>query len=341
MSYLSRALPSLLSLGAALVAVLILIILGSSDPAAAINAFFLGPFSRLYHFGNMLDNASYILIAGIGVLAAFKGGAFNLGGEGQVYAAAFASALFLASLPTALGALGIILGLLLAIVTGAVLASFSALLKRYLNVNELISSYLLSLGLIPVFDSLISGPLRDRSSNLLTTPAIDHSFWLPGILPPSSLNISFFLAIALSLGAAILLKRSRLGFELRLSGSNPKAAEASGIPARVYAFGAFVLSGAIHGLAGGLAVTGTYHAALVGVTSGLGWNGIAAALIGRINPMGTLWGAIFFAYLQAGAKTAMIHTRFSSELAVLVQAFVFLFVTAELARKRKMEMPHA
>ncbi|NCN05084.1 MAG: ABC transporter permease [Spirochaetales bacterium] len=330
-SFSSILLPLIFAFGT----VILLLILGSSDPWASIQAFFLGPFRNLYFFGNMLDSATYIMLTGLGILLAFKGGSFNLGGEGQVYTGAFVTALFLGWIPSATGNLGVGLALVLGICTGGTLAGISALLRRYLGVNDLISSYLLSLGIIPFYDSLIAGPLRDPSSNLLTTPEIDRAFWLPKILVPSNAHIGLFVALGLGGFFFWLLQGTRRGFELRLSGSNPLAAQLVGVSASTYSFVAFISSGALHGLAGSLAVTGTYHAALVGVTSGFGWNGIAAALIGRNHPLGTLLGALFFAYLQTGARTAMIYTRFSTELAILVQGFVFLFITAQVFGKKQ------
>jgi ABC-type uncharacterized transport system permease subunit len=320
--------------------ILVLLIFGSGNPILSIQAFFIMPLSNRFFLGNLLESAGYMYLAGLGVSLAFRGGSFNLGGEGQVYTGAFFSAVVLSLLPGTLGMIGLIFGLGIGLLAGGLLAGISAVLKKSLGINDLISSYLLSLGLIPVYDSLIAGPLRDSSVNLLTTRRIPSDFWLSKILPPSQLHSGILLSLLLGLVTWWLLWHTRLGYRLRLSGSNPLAAKLSGIPADKITLGAFTLSGAFHGLAGSLAVLGSHHAALVGITAGVGWNGIAAALIGRSHPLGTLFGALLFAYLQAGSRSAMIHTRFSSELAIVVQGLVLLLVTAQLIRpKRTLSLP--
>jgi ABC-type uncharacterized transport system permease subunit len=90
-----------------------------------------------------------------------------------------------------------------------------------------------------------------------------------------------------------------------------------------------VLSGAIHGLGGGLSIMGTHHMALKEFSFGMGWNGIAVALIARNHPLGVIPAAIFFAYLDAGAKAAMLHSDITFEIAAVIQSIIFYLVTAQ------------
>ncbi|KGE73813.1 ABC transporter permease [Spirochaeta lutea] len=324
-------LPLTFSLGAA-VAVLAL---GSDEPISALSAFFSGPFRNTYSFGNMLDSASYLILTALGVSIAFASGGFNLGGEGQMYAGAFTGGMILLLLPEVLGGWGVLLGIGAAAIVGGVLAALSSWFKRSLGVSELISSYLVSLGIIPVIDGLLSGPLRDPSKNLLSAPSIARAFHLPRILPPSSLNIGIFLALGVALSVWFFLHGSKRGYEFRVAGGGSVVARLAGIATGLYGFWGFTVSGVLHGFAGGLAVAGTYHAAMAGVTSGMGWNGIAAALIGRNHPLGVILGALFFAYLQAAARSAMLVSDFSTELSGIVQALIFLLITLDYTTRRR------
>ncbi len=90
-----------------------------------------------------------------------------------------------------------------------------------------------------------------------------------------------------------------------------------------------ILSGALHGLGGGLAVVGTHHMALKEFTFGIGWNGIAVALIAKNHPLGVVPAALFFAYLDAGAKAAMLHSDVTFEIAAIIQSVIFYLVTAQ------------
>ncbi|MBE3132331.1 MAG: ABC transporter permease, partial [Acidobacteria bacterium] len=94
-----------------------------------------------------------------------------------------------------------------------------------------------------------------------------------------------------------------------------------------------------NGLAGGLLVLGTYGASIKGFSAGMGWNGIAVALIARNSPLGVIPAALLFAYLESGAKAAMLRSDVTFEIAAIAQSFIFYFVTAQslygLARRRK------
>ena len=88
-------------------------------------------------------------------------------------------------------------------------------------------------------------------------------------------------------------------------------------------------SGAFHGLAGAVTILGTHHMCLKGFSGGIGWNGIAVALIARNNPLAVIPAALFFAYIDAGAKSAMINADVTIEIASVVQSIVFFLITAQ------------
>jgi simple sugar transport system permease protein len=103
------------------------------------------------------------------------------------------------------------------------------------------------------------------------------------------------------------------------------------------------ISGGFHGLGGGLSILGTHYRCFKGVTAGMGWNGIAVALIAKNNPVAVIPAALFFAYLEAGAKSAMLHSDVTFEIAKVAQAIIFYFVTAQalysLLKRRRRRIP--
>ena len=317
-----------IALSAAVIATVVLLIIGSDRPTAALTAFFLGPFSNPYYFGNMLAEAGLLVLTGLGVCLAFRAGVFNLGGEGQTYAAATASAAVVLVMPAAPGGVGIAAAFLVGIAIGGTLGAFSGVFKWLTDTDELITSFLISAAAIPIVDYLIIGPWNDPASNLLTTRRVAEQFRLLRILPPSYLHVGVFGAIALSVFMLFYLFRTVSGYELRLCGLNRDFARYGGVPVGMYIVGPMAASGAFHGLAGTTAVLGIHHAALVGFTGGLGWNGIAVALIARTHPLGVIPAALVFAYLNAGAKAAMLHTTFTFELGTIIQAVIFFLITA-------------
>jgi ABC-type uncharacterized transport system permease subunit len=319
----------LITLGVAFFIAMVLIFLLSRQPLTTIYYFFAGPFTNRYYFGNMLNTAIPLVFTGLGIAVAFKASVFNLGGEGQVYSGALVATVVLLALPAAGGYLGAPAALAAAMLAGALLAGVSGLFKMKWGTDELISSFLISSAVIYVVNYFITGPLDDPGNSMLATRAIAEQYRFPGILPPSSLDISAFFAVLGAAAVFFLMYHTHWGYEMRMCGLNREFARYGGINVSAYMVLPMVLSGALHGLAGGVAVMGTYYMAVKEFSYGMGWNGIAVALIARNNPLGVLPAAVFFAYLNAGANAAMLHADLTFEIAAVVQSVVFYLITAQ------------
>ena len=326
---------SLLAVGAALAVTIVLLGLGSASWGDALQAFFVQPLANRYYFGNMISLMGYLLFASLGIVIAFRGGLYNLGGEGQLFVGALAGTLAGLAVPGLPGPVGVVVVLLAGALTGGALASVSGILRRTWGTPELITSYLLSAALIPAAEYLITGPANDPARNLLATRTLPEAYWLPRLLVPSELNLGFPLALAAAAIVYFAMFSSVRGYELRLFGLNEEFAVYAGIDPTTYSVGALGLSGALHGLTGGLMVVGTYHATISGFSGGIGWNAIAVALVGRLHPLGAIASALVFAYLDAGAKASMLHTEFTFELGTIIQAVILLLVTASFVVRRR------
>jgi len=306
----------------------------SPEPFAAIRSFYSGPFRNLYVFGKYLSSALLIMIAGVGIVLSFRGGQMNLGGEGQVYSgavAALAVGLFFPELPRGIG---IPLLLLTAAAVGFLIASVSGWLKYRLSLHELISSFLISGALVYLCDYFISGPMRDETSYLITTPRIPETYHLSQILPPSPLHSGLFIALAAVVFFRFWLARSLSGYRLRMFGENPSFARFGGISSRNYHILPIGLSGALYGLVGGIALLGVHYRAIQGFTSGLGWNGIAAALIAGLHPSLTIYAALLIAFIETGISSAMAGAAATYDLGRIIQGAIMMLVTLKLFRDR-------
>lgn len=322
-----------LALLTALILAVAMLAIASPEPAEALGAFFVSPLSQTFAAGNMLNIASLLILTSLGVTIAFRGGTFNLGGEGQLYTSALTTTILLLALPELGGLTGVLLGILVGTVTGALIAGVSGFLKAVWDTDELITSFLLSSGLIPIVDYLIVGPLRNTERSLLATREIAVQYHLPRLMPPSNLNLTGVIAPVASALIFVLIYHTLFGYELRMNGLNRSFARYGGVRVGTYTTSAMALSGAFHGLAGALLVLGTHHASIAGFSGSLGWNGIAVALIGRTHPLAVIPGALIFAYLDAGARSAMFETAFTFELGMVVQAVIFFLVTAQIGRR--------
>lgn len=320
---------SIAAIPAAVLTAVVLSILSARDPLAALHSFVFSPITNRYQFGNMLSYASLLALTGGGVIIAFTAGSFNLGGEGQTYLAALITAVILT------GPVPVPFAFAAAVLSAGLMAGLSGFLRHRLGADELITSFLLSASVIPVVDYLISGPLRDRGSSLLSTPLIRDGARLQRILEPSQLSTVLLLAIIAVLVLHVILRYTLFGYEARIIGQNRELARYGGFPVERLTVLPMVLSGIWHGLAGAALVTGVHYRAITGFTGGLGWNGIAVALIARNNPLLLIPAALLFSYLNAGSSAAVLESQVTWEFGAILQAVVFLFVTTETLRRRR------
>jgi riboflavin transport system permease protein len=319
--------------------VILLILVLSDEPGKAIYYFFIGPFTNAYYLGNMLNQAIPLIFTGLGIAVAFKSSTFNLGGEGQAYSGAIVSTVILLALPHFPGIVGGAAALIGAVAMGAILAGLSGFFNMRWGTDQLISSFLISSAVILIINYLVTGPLDDPANSMLTTARIAQQYQFLKIFPPSKLDISIVFAVVTAIGTFFFMQRSHWGYEMRMCGISREFARYAGINVDKYLIIPMAISGGFHGLAGAVSVMGTHYRCLKGVTAGLGWNGIAVALIAKNNPIAVIPAALFFAYLDAGAKTAMLHSDVTFELAKIAQATIFFLVTAQalygLFRSRK------
>jgi simple sugar transport system permease protein len=326
---------TLLALAVSLLATVVLLVVFGSHPLSALRSFFAGPFSSPLAWGNTLNQSALLVLTGLAASVAFGSGAFNLGGEGQVYLgglAALAAALFL---PPVWGALGILVALVSGMVAGAGLGAVSGALKARWQADELITTFLLSASVVPVVDSLITSPLFGAAGSfLITSRKIPQEFWLPGLLAPSNLHWGALLALPLAVLLGVLVNSTPWGYRLRLLGRNRAFAQYTGLSMASYSLLPLGLSGALHGLAGALGVLGTQHALVQGFSSGWGWNGIAVALIARTNPWAVVPSALLFTFLDQASRMVVLQGQFPFQLSALFQAAILFFITAQIVRRR-------
>jgi ABC-type uncharacterized transport system permease subunit len=326
---LSTATGLSLTVGISFAIVIALIFILSKEPGTAIYYFFVGPFNNAYYFGNMLDEAVGLVFTGLGIAVAFSSSTFNLGGEGQAYSGALVATVICLALPNFSGLLGGVAAILGAIAIGALLAGLSGFFRKRWGTDQLISSFLISSAVILIINYLITGPLDDPTSSMLTTARIASQFRFLRIFLPSQLNISAYIAVAAAFATFFFMRRTHWGYEMRMCGINRDFSRYGGINVGRYLVVPMAISGGFHGLAGAVSVMGTHYRCLKGVTAGLGWNGIAVALIAKNNPIAVIPAALFFAYLDAGAQAAMLHADVTVELAAIAKAVIFFLVTAQ------------
>ena len=303
----------------------------SRQPLNTLWYYFLGPFLDSYSFFNMLESSIPLIFSGLGIAIAFKSGVTNLGGEGQIFSGAIVAVILGSSVPGLPGLAGIVMILAAGAAAGAALAGISGVLRMKFKISDLLTSYLISSGIVYIINYLILGPFRDPAKITIQSVSIPSSYTLARFLPPSYIHTGIFIALLTAGVMFVVLRKTHFGYELRATGSNPQFARYAGIDTDRFTVLPMLLSGGLIGLGGAIQIAGRTRSCFTDLTAGLGWNGIAVALIARNNPLGVIPAALFYAYLNAGARAAMINSDVSIELANVISSVIFYLVTAEAA----------
>ena len=327
-------LGSLLAVGIAFAAGIVIISLTSRSPGEALSAFFLGPFSSRYNISTLLTSMIPLIITGLALSISFQSQIWNLAADGQVYFGAFIGIAVGLGIPELPSFIAVPVILCASVIAGAVVGILPAILKIKLNINELIISFMISLIIVPVVNYFLSGPMQAPGEGINATHYVNKSFVLPKLLPPYDLIAGFIIALVLILIVYLFLYWTHTGTSLRLYGFNREFAHYGGISESKTIFLSMMLSGGLCGLAGCITSLGIYHGRLIEFsTSGFGWSGIAVALVARYNPIAVFPAALLLSYLLTGANLSGLMSDIPPESAQVVIAVIYYLVTAKVLLK--------
>ena len=258
-----RAVAVIVMLVAVVVLLTATIAIAGHDPLIALPAMWRGSVGSWYALTSAtLVRATPLLIAGLAVAVAFRAGVLNIGAEGQLLSGAALSTALALALPWMRFGL-IPLGLMAGAFGGALWAAIPALLRRKFGVLEVISSLMLNAVALHLVSWLVRGPLQEPTHTYPQTEMIIAAARLPIVLPGTRLHAGFLLGAFLAALAWWVIARTAIGFRLRCAGANPyAAASAGGIDVARVTTGAFLVSGALAGMAGAVEVQGVTTCAL-------------------------------------------------------------------------------
>ena len=339
--------PGIALVVAAVISAIVILLIGE-DPVAALQVMTdLGdtPSQQVQSIVVIINRAVPLFLAGLAVSIAFRMGLFNIGVEGQYRLATILAAAVGAAV-TLPAPLHVLLIVVVAVLVGALWAGIVGVLKVTRGVSEVISSIMLNFVALGTASFLLTGPLRGsgESESIVTTKIIPESGWFPnlngiltglGLAEPRS-ELYGFLVVAVIVGVlvAVLLKRTRFGFDLRATGLSPSAATASGVDTRGMVIKTMLLSGAVAGLIGLPELLGNAHRFSTEFTAGLGFLGIAVALLGKNSPLGIVFAALLFAFLDRAALPLQFADIPSSVVTIIQGTIVLAVVIAnEIARR--------
>lgn len=306
----------------------VIILLVADDPFAAFGAFIFGTFRNSYSLGSMIAIATILATAAFASTVAFRAGAFNIGTEGQLVLGGLTAAVVAPAVPGG-GFLAQTIALLAAAAAGALWIAVPTVLRVRWRTNEILTTLMANYIAIDLALFLVNNYFRDPNSGAVETPPLDRSLWLWQLLPPSQANIGVVLVICIAVVLWIWFDRTRAGRRAEVSGIQPAFAEYLGIRSSSYIGGSMLLSGALAGLAGGLAILGISHSYINGFSPQYGFLGITVALIGRLRPLGILIAAALYASLITGATAMQSVSDVPFALVFVLQGVLILLITSQ------------
>ncbi len=317
----------LLSVVLALLVGAIIMAATGHSPMDGYGALMEGALGNKRGWGNTLYKTAQLCITGLATAVAAQAGIFNVGGEGQMYLGALASAYFGARLAGVSPWLALPVCLLAAVAAGALYALIPAVLKVKLKINEVITTILMNSIAIYFCNYMSTGPLKDPTITK-GTAKIGDEFVFSRLIRGSNLTESIFYIAAISLLVWYVMSRSTTGFEMKLTGQNERFAKFSGIKAGKLAIAGMLVSGAMCGLLGMFETFGIQGRFKPDFSNEFYFDGMLVAMIMRYKPLGIILMSFFFGALKSGS-TAMQRIGIPSELIMIVQSIIIFFMAAE------------
>lgn len=302
-------------------------LIAASDvsPLEAYRALFRGAFGNAYATGTSLNRATPLILAGLGVTFAFRAGVWNIGAEGQIYIGGLLATL--AGLYLGMPApLHLPLALIAGFLGGAVWGGIAGYLRARHGINEIICTIMMNYVAIYLIGTLVRGPIQEPPGFYPHTPKVSPTAYLPIILPNTRLHSGFIVALVAAAVLFVVLWRSPVGYEIRAVGLNVMASRFAGMNVVWIQIMSMLISGGLAGLAGTSEILGAQYRLREFFLPNYGYDAIAVALLGQLDPLGVVIAGVLFGALRAGAGTMQRTVNLPSSLVFVVQGTVVFFV---------------
>jgi general nucleoside transport system permease protein len=344
--------PAISLLSAAIIGALVILVVqqSGSHVVAVANSMWDYGITNPNSLAFILGRATPFIFAGLAVAIAFKAGLFNIGVEGQ-YAIGALCAAFVGYQLSAPTVLHLPLTILAGMAGGMLWALIPALLKVYRGAHEVISTIMMNYVANGILLYLLSGVLKDTAQRgaiaQQQTPQVEPTAQVGSMVPffnslgfdfRSSAPLSWFFvaAIVAAIVYALTVRRTRFGFELRVFGTNPRAAEPAGIRSNAMVMKAMLLSGAIAGLVALQDVLAIDDRMKLDYIRGYGFTGIAIALLGRNSGLGIVAAALLFSFLDRASSGIGLNTDVPKEVTIILQGVIILTIVVAYEVVRRM-----
>ncbi len=325
MVYLSPLLAIFLTL---LASIILFLIMGVS-PLAALHDFFIEPISTVYGLTELGVKATPLILIGAALSLGFRAGVWNIGAEGQLIIGGIfggATALFFYEKT---GFYIVPLILIAGVIGGMLWAAIVAFLRTRFNANEILTSLMLSYVAALLLNYLVHGALRDPDGmNFPESRLFSDSALLPILIEDTRLHIGAIIALLAVVLGWLLLARTLLGYQIKVTGDAPAAGEHAGFSHSKIIWITLLISGGVAGLAGAIEVSGPIGQLLPSISPGYGFTAIIVAYVGRLHPVGALFAGLLLALTYLGGETAQINLKLPVAVTGVFQGLLLFFLLA-------------
>jgi simple sugar transport system permease protein len=326
-SWLEKYLSYLLGIAASLALFSVTLLAFGYSPLTSIEGLVSGSFGSTFLASETFVLMAPLLLAALAFLVAFRARFYNIGVEGQLYI----GALFAYLVGSLLGGFPSVVAILLVLIAsaagGVLWLALPLLMRVKLQVNEIFPTLVMNFVALDVVNWLTAGPIKDPTTGNLQTRVLPRSTWLPVLIPGTRFNVGIIIAIVAAIGVFFVIYKTVLGFEIRASGANPRAAKSGGISVSRSILAVGLMSGSLAGLAGMVVVTGAEHLLAQNFSPGYGYQGIGVAALGAFHPLGTLIASILYSALSIGGESLQRSAQaIPIELIYVLQAIIVLSV---------------
>lgn len=307
------------------------IILSSSgfNPVTAYGAMLSGAFDSARHIGDLLEYAMVLCICGLACVLGARVGIFNVGGEGQL----LLGAIFACQIGIWMDGMSpwivIPAAALTAMAVGAAYAFIPGFLKVKVKVNEVITTIMLNTIAAFLCQYLAKGPWKNANKNLVAaTESLNANYWFGKLIPRSNLTTAVIAAAVIAFLVWYVMEKTSKGFEMKITGQNPRFAFFSGIKTDRLILICMLISGAMCGLVGMFRVYGVEHLYKSSISNDYYFEAIMVAMIASYQPVAVILLSLFFAILKIGAQ-GMELIGIPSQIYLILQTVIIFFMAAE------------
>lgn len=304
----------------------VLIILSGESPLEVYRIMISGALGSKMELGETLIKANVLIFTSLSYAFAYRCGLINVGAEGQLYIGAVFTAfagIYFRGLPHILH---IMVALLMGFTGGALWGGIVGYLKVRFNSNEVITTVMFNYIAINLSNYLVAGPMIEPPGTYPHSAQIQESARLMRFMEGSRLHSGILIAVAAVFIYHIYFKDFSGGYAMRIVGMNPKAAKYSGINVEQNMILSIVISGGLAGLGGSMEILGVQYRLIQDFSSGYGFDGIAAALLGNNSAVGILCSSFLLGIFKSGGNMVQMFTKVPMSIISLIQAIIILFI---------------